>query len=128
MKDFGARGMSLEQRGSGKGPSQFIYIHPGTQLIELLEISNQKIPNHQEDKLACVADGHRRVATKGRGTGEILQRKDCKISFFPRLPSPSSLFRSFSVSPLPKSNMAPRQTFHRNLRRSPATQATKRNT
>ena len=29
------------------------------------------------------------------------------------LPFPLSLFRSFSVSPLPKFNMAPKQTFHR---------------
>ena len=53
-----------------------------------------------------------RVVTKGRGAGES-----------PPLPSPLSLFRSFSVSPLPKFNMAPRQTFHRNLRGASATQA-----
>ena len=57
--------------------------------------------------IAWVADSLHRVTTKG--SGEILQR-------LPSLPSPLSLFRSFSVSPLPRSNMTPRQTFHWNLR------------
>ena len=41
----------------------------------------------------------------------------------PALPSVFFCFCSFLVSPLPKSNMAPRQTFHRNPRGTPATQA-----
>ena len=55
--------------------------------------------------VACVAGGLGRVATKGREAG----------SFAKSLPAPLhfSLFCSFSVSPLPKSNMAPKQTFHR---------------
>ena len=63
--------------------------------------------------IACIAGGLRRVTTKGRGAGT-------KSS---PLLSPSWLFCSFSVSPLPKSNILPRQMFHQNLQGPPATQA-----
>ena len=57
--------------------------------------------------VACVAGGLRRDATKWRGGR--------RGRFWNLLPSPPSLFRSFAVSPLPKSNMAPKETFHWNL-------------
>ena len=67
-----------------------------------------------EQLLACIAGGlHSHDGGEGSGVGF------CKIFAH----SPLSLFHSFSVSPLPKSNMAPRQTIHRNLRGLPATQA-----
>ena len=55
----------------------------------------------------------RRVATKGRGAGENVPHP---------VPRSSPLRPSFALtqSPLPKSNMAPRQTFHCNLRGPPA--------